>query len=162
LVVVAMLPTSDDRRDIDRRARAIVMLALAVGVLVSVTLCASPKLGSRFYIAPLAGLLASFIALVDARVRAPRWLAALVALAVIASGVAARCTVPLFRTVAAESAARMAALEASTPGDAFVAERWTQVGESWWFIGDDFRDAQKCAMVAHYFGLARVSLRSKH
>jgi hypothetical protein len=69
--------------------------------------------------------------------------------------------VPLFRTVAAQGAARMAALEASTPGSEFVAEPWAQVRESWWFIGDDFRDPKKRAMVARYFGLSRVTLRDR-
>lgn len=159
VVIHALATTRGRNQEAERGARALILLALAAGVIVAVTLCASPKLGSRFYIAPLALLLAGFVALIDATVSSSRWLAALVAFAVIVSAYAAVRTVPLFRTVSAQADARLAALEASTPGSVFVAEPWAQVRESWWFIGDDFRDAKKRALVARYFGLAKVSLR---
>jgi hypothetical protein len=139
-------------------AMRMLLVALGAGVVVALTLCASPKVGSRFFIAPLAVLLAAFVAVVDAIDISRRMLAALVVLGVAASTYAAVRTVPLYRTVAEQGDARMAALEASTPGAVYVAEPFAQVGETWWFIGDDFRDGKKRAMVARYFGLARVSL----
>lgn len=164
LILIYALATRSDRaepehRAAQRRALGLIVLALAAGVAIAATLSASPKLGSRFYIAPLALLLAGLVALIDATVSSPRRLAPLVVLAVLASAFAVLHTVPLFRTVAAQGAARMAALEASTPGSVFVVDTFDQVGESWWFIGDDFRDIKKRVMVARYFGLARVSLR---
>ena len=162
LVVVSIhaLATRTERAEPEhRRAVASIAIALAAGVIIAVTLCASPKLGSRFFIAPLALLLAGLVALIDVTASSPRRLAPLLALAVVASSYAAVRTVPLFRTVSAQGSARMAALEASPPGSVFVADRFDQVGETWWFIGDDFRDGKKRALVAHYFALARVSLR---
>jgi hypothetical protein len=147
-----------DPTESTRYARALILFSLAAGVVITATLCASPKLGSRFFIVLLALLLAALVALLDATVTHAKRLAPLVALAVAASGYAAIRTVPLFHRLAAQGAARMAALEASTPDSQFVAEPWEQVGESWWFIGDDFRDGKKRAMVARYFGLKHVSL----
>jgi hypothetical protein len=166
LIVVVLIgeladtdPAEPERRAARGRALRAIGLALGAGVVIAATLGASPKLGSRFYIAPLAILLAGFIALLDAVVATPRRLAPLVALAVAASAYAGFRTIPLFARVADQGAARMRALEASTPGSKFVADAWDQVGESWWFIGDDFRTVEKREMVARYFGLARVSLR---
>ena len=152
-------PADPGRRAARDRAVRVIGLALGAGVVITATLGASPKLGSRFYLAPLAVLLAGFVALLDAVVAQPRWLAPFVALAVAASAYAGLRTIPLFDRIAEQSAARLDALEASAPGSAFVADAWDQVGESWWFIGDDLRTAEKREMVARYFGLARVSLR---
>jgi hypothetical protein len=158
-VVVNMVATRGQERTVSARdAVRMVVVAVGAGLVVALTLCASPKLGSRFYLAPLAVLLAGFVAVVDATVISRRVLAGLVVVGVAASAYAAVRTVPLYRTVAAQGDERMAALEATTPGAVYVAEPFAQVGESWWFIGDDFRDAKKRAMVARYFGLVRVTL----
>jgi hypothetical protein len=108
---------------------------------------------------PCALLLAAFVAVVDTTVTSRRALVPLVVLAVVASIYAAARTIPLYRTIAKQGAARMAQLEASTPGDSLVVTPWQQVRETWWFIGDDFRDAKKRSMVAHYFALAKVTLQ---
>ena len=160
VVAIVAIATRSDRAQAElRKAVVPIALALLAGLVVAATLCASPKLGSRFFIAPLAVLLAGLVGLIDATVISSRRLAPFVVLAVVASIYAAMRTVPLFRTVGAQGDARIAALESSTPGTAFVAEPWAQVGESWWFIGDDFRDGKKRAMVARYFELTSVSLR---
>jgi hypothetical protein len=167
IVVVLIVELADtdaagpERYAARRRALRVIGLALGAGVVIVATLGASPKLGSRFHIASLAVLLAGLIALLDAVVASPRRLALFVALAAAASVYAGFCTVPLFDKVAVQSAIRMRALEATAPGTAFVADPWEQVGESWWFIGDDFRAADKREMVAHYFGLAHVSLHGR-
>jgi hypothetical protein len=147
-----------------RRAARAIAAATAVGLAITATLLASPKLGSRFYIVPMAALLAGFIALVDALAVGSdgrpdrRSLGLLVAIAVLASGYAAARTVPLFARVSAQGAARMRALAATRPGTAFAAPAWEQIDDSWWFIGDDFRSPTKRAMVARYLGLTRVTL----
>jgi hypothetical protein len=156
-VILLVLVTTGARSESGRNARRLIVVGLAAGLVVAVTLCASPKLGSRFFIAPLALLLGGFVALVDATVTSPRRLALLVAFAAIVSTYAAVRTIPLYRTVAAEGAARMAALDASTPGSVFDARPFVQVGETWWFIGDDFRDVKKRQLVAHYFALEKVT-----
>ncbi|MEO8705988.1 MAG: DUF6056 family protein [Kofleriaceae bacterium] len=136
-----------------------VLLALAIGLALTVTLFVSPKLGSRFYIVSLAVLLAACLGLVDAVLVEPRRLIPLVLVAVAASIYAAGRSVPLYTRVAEQGNARIAMLEASAPGDAVVADAFEQVDESWWFIGDDFRDQRKRDLVARYFALARVYYR---
>jgi hypothetical protein len=159
LVYAHATPRAEDDADARRIAGRLVYVAIAIGLLVVGVLCASPKLGSRFFIVPCAVLLAAFVAVVDTTVTSRRVFAPLVVLAVVASIYAAARTIPLYRSVADQGAARMAQLEASTPGASIVVTPWQQVRETWWFIGDDFRDAKKRAMVAHYFALAKVTLQ---
>ena len=154
VIVIALVASDRDKKPATR----LVAIALATGLAMTVTLFASPKLGSRFYIMPMALLLAATLALVDVALSPRRWIA-LVILAGAASGYAANRTVPLYARVADQSAERLAALAASRAGDVVVAEAFEQIEESWWFIGDDFRDYRKRRMVAAYFGLARVMLR---
>jgi hypothetical protein len=158
LVIVAILVLA--RTDEEKRARALrgIAVACATGLVITMTLFVSPKLGSRFYMVPMALLLAGVIGLADV-VLERRALCGLVAVAVAASIYAGVRTVPLYAKVAAQAAERMTALEATPPGDVFIADAWEQVEESWWFIGDDFRDVQKCDMVARYFGFTRVYFR---
>lgn len=165
LVVLAWLgeraasdPKNNDLRARRRRALQLVALAVAAGLVIVATLSASPKLGSRFYLVPLALLLAGFIAVLDVN-PAPRRLAPFVVLGVVASGYAAVRTIPLFTRVAEQGAARMAALEASPSGGVVIVAPWDPFEESWWFIGDEFRAVKKRELVARYFGLDRVSLR---
>jgi len=70
-------------------------------------------------------------------------------------------TVPLYTAVAQHGAQRMAALEASVPGTELVAEALDQVGESWWYIGDDMDTFDKRELVAKYFGLTRILYRGQ-
>jgi hypothetical protein len=106
----------------------------------------------------MAILLAGFIALADSLLT-PRLLAPFVALAVLASGYAAMRTVSLYKHVDEASDARLAALEASTPGSVFTADSFEQVDDSWWFLGDDFRDIRKRELIASYFDLKAVVFR---
>ena len=156
---------------VGRRRPVIAVLGLVGGIVIVATLCASPKLGSRFYIVPIVLLLAGLVALLDdARdpirigdrgARSARQLVPFLVLSVVASFYAGVRTVPLFVRLADQSAVRMAALEASAPGDVVIVEPWEQLDESWWFIGDDFRDIKKRELVARYFALDRVSLRGE-
>ena len=142
-------------RDAARR----LALALAGGVVVALTMLVSPKTGSRFFIMPVAGLLAAAIGVIDVVVRRDRALLPLVALGVLASAYAAARTIPLYREVYAQSQTRMAQLAASTPGSELVLDAFSQVEESWWFIGDDLRDWHKRERIAQYLGLERVLFR---
>lgn len=140
-------------------AMRMIAIALAFGTVISVTLFVSPKLGARFHFVSMSLLLAGFLALVDATIDRTRSFAPLIVLAVAASIYAGAKTITLFARVHRESEQRMAELARSTPGGVYVADAWQQVGETWWFIGDDFRDLRKREMVAKYFGLARVYFR---
>jgi hypothetical protein len=160
LIVIVMLV---GRRDADdaarRRVHTLIGLAMIACVTVAMTLFVSPKLGPRFFIMPLAVLLAGFIALAETRL-ACRQLIPFVVLAILASGYAALHTVSLYAHLHEASDARIAALEASTPGSVFTAESFEQVDDSWWFLGDDFRDIRKRELIARYFALEDVVFRA--
>ncbi len=161
LVIVLVVGRGADADADRRRHRSLgfVALALVMGTTMAMTLFVSPKLGSRFYLVSMALLLAGLLAMIDALLVRRRQLAPFVVLAIAASAYAAVRTVPLYTKVARQGAARMAALDASRPGDIFVADAFAQVDESWWYIGDDFRDFQKRELVQKYFALARVLFR---
>ncbi len=142
-----------------RRAWRFAAMAIAGGLVVTATLFVSPKLGSRFFLLPMAVLLAAVVGLVDAHVPRPRALAPWLVLAVFASSYAAVRTVPTYREAKATSDARLAALDAAPPGSVVIADAFAQVEESWWFIGDDYRDWRKREAIAAYLGLARVAFR---
>jgi hypothetical protein len=154
-VAIALVTLRARNEKRDDGSRNLAVLALVAGLIVTATLCASPKLGSRLFIAPVSLLLASFIGIADRLT--PRGLAGFVVIAVAASTYAAVRTLPLFHDLGAQGDARMADLAATSPGDTFNAKPFVQVGESWWFIGDDFRDRHKREMVAEYLGLSRVT-----
>ncbi|MDX2086582.1 MAG: DUF6056 family protein [Kofleriaceae bacterium] len=134
--------------------------ALLAGSVISATVFVSPKLGPRFYLASCALLVAAFIGLADAVLTSTRRFAPFVVLAVLASIYAGARTIPLYLRLKEASDERMAALAASTPGTVFTADAFDQVEDSWWFIGDDFRDIKKRELVANYFGLAGVVHRA--
>jgi len=69
-----------------------------------------------------------------------------------------RSTIMKAREVAKQGA--LAALAASKPGSVFTAVAFSQVEESWWFLGDDFRDVKKRELVTKYFGLRDVVVRA--
>jgi hypothetical protein len=144
------------------RALRLIALALGVGSLVAMTMFVSPKLGARFHFVGLALLLGATLGLIDAVIDRPRLLAPFVVLAVLSSTYAAAKTVPLFYRVSQQGAERMHELAATPIGGVYVADAWAQVDESWWFIGDDFRDYRKRELVASYFGLSRVFFRGYH
>jgi hypothetical protein len=158
IAIVAWVAAKHDIRP--KRALTFIAGALAVAAIVTATIFVSPKLGSRFFLAPMALLLAGFIALCDEVLTTPRRLAPFVVLAVAASVYGAARSAPLYARLHQQSDARMAALEATKPGSVFTAEAFEQVDDSWWFLGDDFRDILKRRLVREYFDLAGVVFRS--
>jgi hypothetical protein len=158
IAIVCAIAARNDVRP--RAALNLIGGALIAAIVVTATIFVSPKLGSRFFVAPMALLLAGFVALCDEVLTTPRRLAPFVVLAVAASGYAAARTVPMYARLADQSAARITALEATKPGTVFTAESFEQVDDSWWFLGDDFRDIRKRRMVRDYFALAGVVFRA--
>src|SRR5262249_31752329 len=65
----------------------------------------------------------------------------------------------LYAHVKHQSDARIAALEAMPRDGVYVADAFEQIEESWWFLGDDFRDVRKREMIMKYFDLSGVILR---
>lgn len=135
-------------------------LALAAGTLITITVFVSPKLGPRFYLHGCALVLAGFLAIADRALTTRRRLAPFVALAVAASVYAGVRSLPLYVRLAEQSADRLAALAAAPRGSVFTAESFEQVDDTWWFLGDDFRDVKKRELVAGYFDLRGVIFRS--
>lgn len=150
----------DGRRRDQRRALRLVALALAAGSLITATVFVSPKLGARFYLHSCALLLAAFVAVADTVVVTTRRLVPLVLIAVTASVYAGTRTIPLYLRLDERSDERLAALAAAPRGSIFTAESFDQVDDSWWFLGDDFRDIRKREMIMAYFDLGGVILRA--
>ena len=168
LVFVVAIGVVSERRDEQtltevrrqqRRAIALVGVALVAGALITVTLFASPKLGPRFYMHAMLALLAGVLATTRAFLYSPRSFAPFVILAVLASGYAAARTIPSYTHYKRDSDQRLAELAATPRHGVYTANAWDQVSESWWFLGDDFRDQKKRELAAKYFGLDRVLLR---
>ncbi len=142
-----------------RDALEVVGYAVLGGALITMTVFASPLLGPRFYMHAMIVLLAGVMAVVRAFLYSPRSFMPFVIMAVIASTYAGARTIPLFRSVDSDSDDRLAELAKTPPGGVYTAEAWDQVPESWWFLGDDFRDQKKRELVAKYFALDRVLFR---
>ena len=160
LVISASGDPDEAARTARRSALRLVALVMIAGVVMAVTIFVSPKLGTRFYLLSACLLLAGFVAVADVALATPRRLAPFVVLAVVSSIYAAARTIPLYARARQASDARIAALEASPPGRVFVADAFDEVDESWWFLGDDFRDTRKREMVATYFDLPGIVLRA--
>lgn len=156
IVVLSFFATSAEAR---RKRMQLIGVAMIASVLVTMTVFVSPKLGPRFYLLPMAVLLAGFVGLADVVLITPRRLAPFVILALVASGYAAAKTIGLYARVSVTSDARLAQLAASRPGSVATVEAFEQIEDSWWFLGDDFRDIRKRELVSRYFGLRDVVLR---
>lgn len=141
-------------------ALRLVGATLLAGTLVTMTVFVSPKLGARFYLHGCALVLAGFLAVADHALSTTRRLAPFVVLAVAASVYAGVRSLPLYYRLSDASAERLAALAATPQGGVFTAESFEQVDDSWWFLGDDFRDVKKRDLVATYFGLHGVIFRA--
>ena len=164
LIVIAMViarrdepARASDSRDAPLR---LVGLALVAGTLITATVFVSPKLGPRFFLCGAALVLAGFLAVADRALTTTRRLAPFVVLAVAASIYAGVRSLPLYVRLADQSAARVAALTAAPRGSVFTAASFEQVEDSWWFLGDDFRDVKKRDLIATYFDLAGVIFRA--
>jgi len=134
--------------------------ALIAGTLITATVFVSPKLGPRFYLHGAALVLAGFLAIADQALSSTRRLAPFVGLALCASVYAGVRSLPLYYRLGDASAERLAALAATPRGGVFTAASFEQVDDSWWFLGDDFRDVKKRDLVAAYFGLRGVIFRA--
>jgi hypothetical protein len=164
VVIVAIVGAGDfvDEAGRERRRRALrtIGLVMVAGSAITATLFVSPKLGPRFFIVPMALLLAAFVGLADTVLDTPRRLAPFVTLAAAASIYAGAHTIPLYSRLAEASSARLAALDATKPGTVFTAESFEQVDDSWWFLGDELRAPNKRDMIATYYDLAGVVFRA--
>lgn len=160
LIVIALVIARRDEPARNAGPLRLVGLALAAGTLITATVFVSPKLGPRFYLHGAALVLAGFLAVADQALATARRLAPFVVLAVAASVYAGVKSLPLYYRLSEQSADRLAALAAAPRGSVFTAESFEQVDDSWWFLGDDFRDVKKRELVATYFDLRGVIFRA--
>lgn len=163
LVVLAVLlvigRNDPDEQGARRRAFTFFGLALAGATLVTMTLFVSPKLGPRFYMHASLVILAGFVAIADTVLITPKRFVAVVVIALTASVYAAVRTIPMYERLDVQSKARVAALTRTPRGAVFTAEAFEQVDDSWWFLGDDFRDVRKRELITSFFDLRGVIFR---
>jgi hypothetical protein len=164
LVVIALVIARDDPPATPgsrspRSPLAVLGAALLAGTLITATVFVSPKLGPRFFLHGCALVLAGFLAVADRALITTRRLAPFVVLAVAASVYAGVRSLPLYYRLSEQGADRLAALAATPRGAVFTAEAFEQVDDSWWFLGDDFRDVKKRDLVAAYYDLRGVIFR---
>ena len=167
LLIMTVGVISEDRAEADlvslrgqqRRALAHVGLVLLAGMLITITVFASPKLGHRFYVHSMILLLSGLMAVAQSFLHRARSFAPFIAFAVIASTYAAARTIPLYTRLARDSDQRLAQLAAAPRGGITTLDGWEQIPEEWWFMGDDVRDQKKQELIAKYFGLYRVLFR---
>ena len=160
IVIVLAVGAKDADRDVQRAPLRRLGWVILAGSLITATVFVSPKLGPRFYLFSCALILASFIGLADAVLTTTRRLAPFVVLAIAASVYAGVKTIPLFLRLHESSDERLAALAAAKPGTVFTADSFDQVEDTWWFLGDDFRDMKKRELITTYFGLEDVVFRA--
>ncbi len=160
LLAILLVIARDDDPEPRRGRLVLLQWALIAGSLIAATVFVSPKLGPRFYLHGSVLVLAAFVGICDVVLTTHKRLAPFVALAVAASVYAGARTIPLYLRVHDQSDERVAALEASQPGTVFTAESYEQVEDSWWFLGDDFRDIKKRDLIADYFDLKGVIFRA--
>ncbi len=161
IAIAAVVVARDDELDRTavRRAMSLIGIAMIASIATAVTIFVSPKLGPRFYYAGLAVLLAGFLALADVALATRRRFVPLLVLAISASVYAGFRTIPLYAHAKRQSDARIAALVAAPRGSVFTADAFEQIDDSWWFLGDDFRDTRKREYVINYFDLGGLVLR---
>jgi hypothetical protein len=113
------------------------------------------------FLLPCALLVAAFVGVADAVLVTTKRLAPVVLLAVFASGYAAARSIPLYSRLEEASEARMQALDASKPGTVVTLDAYDQIDETWWSLGDDFRNQSRRELVSDYFGLRDIVFRAE-
>nr|MDQ3370055.1 hypothetical protein [Myxococcota bacterium] len=136
--------------------RALGVLAVA-GLVCTLTLLASPKLGPRLYLASVAltGTAIAGAVCLQLRARWARTTCAVISAAVLAYG-AWRC-IATYRAVAPVGVARLHLLRDTPDGQRVVVPRYP-VGPSRWFLGDDFLVESLRNALASDYGLTGVDL----
>lgn len=137
--------------------RAALIAIAAAGVLATLALLASPKIGPRLYVHSIGLLSIPLTALVIPQLATP-W--AKRACALLSAGVltyvCARCLLT-YRTVGAISAQRLAIIQAGPPGAHVVVPRYPGFSSKW-FLGEDFRAENLRISTAADYGLGSIEL----
>jgi hypothetical protein len=147
---------------LERSQRVVLLVGAAAGLLSTLTLLASPKLGNRLYFASVALCCASLAGWVVSRMAGaePRARRMLAGSAVLAGGAIAYALAMLgvtYHAVGSYGAARLAAITHGAPGAAVVVPPYP-VAEGRWFLGEDLDSENLRGVLAEAYGLASVAL----
>lgn len=137
--------------------RAALVVLAGAGILTTVALLGSPKLGPRLYLHSLALIVIALTGWVVAQlvtVRARQACAIVSGLVLAYVGV--RCVIT-YRNVGATSAQRLELLERGPKGAHVVVPRYSLRGSTW-FLGEDFGAASLRAAQAAEYGLGSIEL----
>ena len=147
---------------LERKQRGVLLAGAAAGLLSTLVLLASPKLGDRLYFASIALCCAALAGWIVSRMVGdePRARRMLAGAAVLAGGTLAyvlAMLVTTYHAVGPHGAARLAAITHGAPGSAVVVAPYP-VAQGRWFLGEDFDSEDLRAVVADIYGLASVAL----
>jgi hypothetical protein len=127
---------------------------LAGGVLCTLALLASPKLGARLYLHSVALASVAIVMLVDQLAGKLRVIAAVISAAVLAYG-AAMCVI-IYAQLGPVGKERVAIIRDTPNGESVVIPRYP-VGKSLWFAGEDL-DERMLTALARDYGLVKIAL----
>ena len=144
----------------DRADGPVTLVFFVAGLLMTLALLASPKLGGRLY----------FSTVVMWTIAVAMLVRPMLALTWVRNGVLAMSTAVIiffgvhfivtYRTVDAEFTARLAMLQSAPPGSAVVVPAYS-TRHSRWFLGDDFFSQDLCNRVAAKFHLTSLTREPK-
>ncbi len=129
----------------------------AAGVLATLALLGSPKLGPRLYVHSIALITMSITGAVIAQLGAAWARKACAALSVVVLLYAGVRMVVTYRAVGAAGAERLAIIQTAAPGATVVVPRYPYAAGNW-FLGDDFLLPNVLEATATSYGLAKIEL----
>jgi hypothetical protein len=137
--------------------RTALIAIAAAGVLATLALLASPKIGARLYVHSIGLLSIALAGWVTAQLAAP-WSRRACALlsALVLAYVCGRCLIT-YRTVGDISAQRLAIIQGAPPGAHVVVPRYPRF-PSKWFLGEDFRAENLRISTAADYALGSIEL----
>jgi len=139
--------------------RALIALLVA-GVLATLALLASPKLGARIYVHSIGLVSIALTIWVFEQVAAPWARRALAVLSsVVLAYVCVRCLI-IYRTVGEISAQRVALIQRAAPGSHVVVPRYPRLPGKW-FLGEDFTAQNLRISTAADYGLGSIELAAE-
>ena len=130
----------------------------AAGLIATVTLLASPKLGERLYIVSTVLVAVAVAPWILAATRARTFARLRDALAAILLVVVAACCLHAYVQLGPASTWRQDQIETAPPGSRVVVPPFP-CDETWWNLGDDLADPARRESLARRFGLAAIELR---
>jgi hypothetical protein len=137
--------------------RAALIGLAAMGLITTLVLLGSPKIGPRLYLHSVALLACALAGVILAQLATARLrLACGVLSSAMLAVVAIRC-IAIYRVVGPVGQARVAAIRSAAPGSTLVVPRYP-IRKSTFFLGEDFEAPNLRAAIAADYGLAAIEL----